>query len=88
MLIRVQGNICGGCGKPMKLKKDCKVHDDDRPTTDHVLPRGRGGMDAFGNVIAMHEACNNMKGDDMPTGCELIWLIAVNCRLGVEPMKW
>lgn len=58
------------------------------PTEDHVIPKSRNGRDKLGNIVAMHSACNNAKGDDKPTGCELIWLLAVNCRLRVGPQKW
>lgn len=85
-LVAAQDNICAGCGKPMLKVYGSKQ--DDRPTIDHAIPRARGGRDVMGNIIAMHLACNNVKADDMPTGCELIWLLAVNCRLGVEPQRW
>ena len=87
-LIFVQGNLCAGCGKPMlRAGERARTHAD-MPTEDHVLPRTMYGVDRLGNLVAMHWACNNAKGDDRPTGCELIWLLAVNNRLGVEPMIW
>lgn len=89
MLIFVQGNLCAGCGKPM-LPRETPIWNKryDHPSTDHTVPTSQGGRNGLGNVTAMHKLCNEMKGDDMPTGCELIWLLAVNIRLGVEPQKW
>jgi len=60
----------------------------DLPSVDHTIPRAKGGANGLGKVTAMHKLCNEMKGDDMPTGCELIWLQAVNCRMGWDPQKW
>lgn len=87
-LVLVQDNLCAGCGKPMIRRGEPKWHKPyDRPSIDNTLPRAKGGKSGRGNVTAMHSLCNSMKGDDMPTGCELIWLMAVNSRLGVEPQR-
>lgn len=83
-LIELQGGICAICGGLM-------VYGDghgQEPTVDHVLSRKMGGMDALGNLVAAHRVCNMEKDADLPTGCELIWLLAVNNRLGVEPVRW
>lgn len=69
---------CGICGADLE----------DDPTIDHVIPRSRGGHDGCGNIVAACFPCNNRKGGRMPTGCELIVLIAVNCRMGWEPQRW
>lgn len=85
-LVRVQENLCAGCGKPMVERSQPKwIRPYDRPSMDHTMPRAKGGKNGIGNITAMHSLCNSMKGDDMPTGCELIWLMAVNYRLGVKP---
>ena len=79
VLLRIQGGLCAGCGQPV------------RPiylTADHVIPVSRGGADALGNLVAMHGPCNSRKSNRMPTGCELIWLLAVNARLGVGPQTF
>lgn len=87
-LIQAQGNLCSGCGKPMGNRAAPKwIKPYDRPSRDHTFPRSAGGLNRLGNFTAMHSLCNSMKGDDMPTGCELIWLMAVNARLGVEPQR-
>lgn len=70
--------LCGICGD--ELSED--------PTIDHVIPRSRGGFDGKGNVVAACFVCNNRKANRIPTGCELIYLIAVNCRMGWEPQWW
>jgi hypothetical protein len=49
---------------------------------DHVWPRATLGRGLQQNHLAAHERCNHRKGDRLPTGCELLWLAAVNDRLG------
>jgi len=92
-LIVAQENLCAGCGKPMMPRSDFPSRRGDAkyrdlPSIDHIIPRAKNGKNGAGNVVAMHMLCNQMKGDDMPTGCELIWLLAVNSRLGWEPHRW
>jgi 5-methylcytosine-specific restriction endonuclease McrA len=38
----------------------------DRLTIDHVLPRSRGGRDAWENLVAACVPCNNRKGNRTP----------------------
>lgn len=81
VLGRAQDGLCALCAEALE----------DKPhhyTVDHVVPLGRRGPDAFGNIVAAHKSCNSAKADRMPTGCELIWLLAVNARLGVHPQGW
>lgn len=85
-LIAAQENLCAGCGKPMLTQ--FRSHHPDRPTIDHAVPTALGGSNSLGNLIAMHKLCNETKGDDIPTGCELIWLLAVNARIGFGPQRW
>ena len=72
-----QGWLCPICGQPMDPNL--------APSVDHVHPRrgkqARTGL--YRNALGTHFWCNNAKGDREPTGCELIWLAAVNARLGV-----
>lgn len=77
-LLDVQGDICPLCGLPIKGVG----------TLEHVIPRSAGGADRLGNFVCSHHRCNARKADRMPTGCELVWLLAVNARLGVEPQRW
>lgn len=81
VLGRAQGGLCALCADPLEPKPHLF-------TVDHVVPLGRRGPDAFGNIVAAHKGCNNAKADRMPTGCELIWLLAVNARLDVQPQGW
>lgn len=80
LLRRMQGKICPICGATLEGASVT--------TLDHVIPKSRGGPDRLGNLFAAHYPCNQEKGNRMPTGCELIWLLAVNSRLGVEPQRW
>lgn len=87
LLLMAQGPICAGCGQAITVKRPAP----DKmmtATIDHVIPKSAGGPDRLGNMVLMHNICNCAKADKIPTGCTLIWLLAVNSRLGVEPMRW
>jgi 5-methylcytosine-specific restriction endonuclease McrA len=55
---------------------------------DHVIPRSLDGADGIGNLVLCHGECNGRKTNDTPTGCEMVALLAVNCRLGVQPQRF
>jgi 5-methylcytosine-specific restriction endonuclease McrA len=74
-----QGKLCGICGQGLP-------HSSNDATLDHVIPMQLGGADALGNFILAHRACNSAKANDVPTGCEMVWLMAVNAKLGVLPV--
>ncbi len=38
----------------------------DRLTVDHVLPKSRGGLDTWENLVAACTVCNNRKGNHTP----------------------
>lgn len=84
VLIREQGSICAICGGEMDYGNGF----DQEPTVDHVISLAMGGADRLGNLVAAHRRCNTMKGSLPPTGCTLVFLLAVNNRLGVEPRRW
>ncbi|GGA62684.1 HNH endonuclease [Pseudoclavibacter endophyticus] len=44
-------------------------------TVDHILPRSRGGVDSWENLVACCLRCNNLKGDRTPAemGWSLRW---------------
>lgn len=86
-LAQAQGFKCPYCGGELDLS--IRTRRDPRfVTVDHVLAKSRGGADALGNTVAMHTLCNTMKADRLPTGCVLVWLLAVNNRIGVQPARW
>jgi 5-methylcytosine-specific restriction endonuclease McrA len=60
-VIRRDGHRCQYCGSK------------DRLTIDHVMPRSRGGRDAWDNLVAACVPCNNRKGSRTPSeaGMEL-----------------
>jgi len=35
-------------------------------TVDHVIPKGRGGLDSWENLVCACTSCNNRKGDRLP----------------------
>ena len=78
VVLTAQSGLCASCGR--------MIFDD--PTVDHCIPLAMGGPDRLGNYVVMHEGCNNRKGNRQPTGCQLVFLLAVNNKLGVEPMRW
>jgi 5-methylcytosine-specific restriction endonuclease McrA len=79
ILLPAQDGLCPTCGKPVHYLDE---------TLDHVLALRLGGADRLGNVLVSHFDCNHDKGHRLPTGCELIWLLAVNARIGVLPDRW
>jgi 5-methylcytosine-specific restriction endonuclease McrA len=85
-LARLQGGLCALCGTPLILS--ARFGSRKGRSIEHVWPRNRAGplgerkppLGNFGNKVAAHGHCNATKGDRAPTGCELIWLMAVNAR--------
>lgn len=87
MLVHAQDGICPICSEP--LEDRYRATDKRAPTIDHVIPLALGGHNLVGNMLAAHRYCNSVtKGGRMPTGCELIWLLAVNARTGYGPQRW
>lgn len=80
--MRAQGKLCPYCARPFSPNLH-ETEDHWRPSIDHVLALSRGGFDGWGNVLAVHRRCNERKGNRLPTGCEIIWLIAVCQRINV-----
>lgn len=83
LVLEAQGWICAGCGLPIKKSGGVERG---VGSADHAYPRvAQSWRGHIGNLLGMHNfPCNIQKGDRMPTGCELIWLAAVNARLGWE----
>jgi 5-methylcytosine-specific restriction endonuclease McrA len=40
-------------------------------TLDHVIPRSRGGSNAWDNLVAACADCNRKKGDRTPSECNM-----------------
>lgn len=78
-LFKAQEGVCALCGKSMGTASR---------SVDHVIPKRMNGANRVGNLVISHYGCNFAKADRAPTGCELVWLLAVNNRLGVEPQRW
>lgn len=51
-IIKRDGNKCAYCGK-----SDVPL------TVDHIIPKAKGGSDAWENLVAACVHCNNKKGD-------------------------
>lgn len=73
-----QRGRCGICGELLGSRRDIN--------NDHVWPRSRGGFNGPGNLVAAHHSCNTRKGNRLPTGCEVIVLVATCARLSI-PIK-
>lgn len=61
-VLRRDGGRCVYCGRAAN-------------TIDHVLPRSRGGRNAWENLVACCFRCNNVKGDHTPA--EMGWALQV-----------
>lgn len=84
-LWRAQWGRCPYCPAPLEDPLGLRGY---RVNGDHVIPRGLNGPDAVGNLVCAHADCNHRKADRPPYGCELVFLMAVNARLGVGPTVW
>lgn len=93
LLHHLQDGICAICGAEIEVRQRQHYFDDmliNYPlgNLDHVVAKSIGGEIGLGNVVLTHSKCNTRKGNQPPTGCECIWLLAVNARLGAEPTRW
>ena len=90
-LFRRDQHTCLYCGGQF-LEKDL--------TRDHVVPRSRGGKNAWANVVTACKRCNNHKGDRLPEeiGMPLLaipfvpnhaeWLILRNRKILADQMSF
>ena len=51
-------NVCAYCSDIITER--------DQRTRDHVIPRARGGLDVWSNVVTAHRSCNMTKGCRTP----------------------
>jgi 5-methylcytosine-specific restriction endonuclease McrA len=60
-ILRRDGYKCGYCGRG------------DLPLTiDHVVPKAKGGIDAWENLLTACISCNNKKGNKTPAEAEML----------------
>ncbi|GAB3801554.1 HNH endonuclease [Humibacter antri] len=69
-VLRRDGHRCAYCGKSAT-------------TIDHVLPKSRGGADAWDNLVACCLRCNNVKSDR--TAAEMGWSLRCAPRMPHDP---
>jgi 5-methylcytosine-specific restriction endonuclease McrA len=81
MLFKAQDGQCALCGQVLDFAPKFG-------SLDHCLPLSEGGRDHLGNLVLTHTECNRARSNDIPTGCEMVWLLAVNARLGVFPQTF
>lgn len=58
LFIQEGGRVCAICGKQMSK---------DETTIDHIIPLSKGGADIIQNMQLACLACNNAKGDNLPS---------------------
>jgi 5-methylcytosine-specific restriction endonuclease McrA len=58
-VLRRDGHRCQYCGGHERL------------TLDHVLPKSRGGLDTWDNLVAACVPCNNKKGNRTPEEAQM-----------------
>ena len=66
--LREQGNRCAYCGVNFENLEAGK------PTADHYIPLGKGGMETFSNIVAACSPCNHKKANTMPAPDSKWWL--------------
>lgn len=69
-VLRRDRHRCGYCLRPAT-------------TVDHVVPRSRGGADAWENLVACCQRCNNRKGDHTPA--EMGWTLRLTPVTPYDP---
>lgn len=65
--------ICYLCGKPCdwkdyKVVDGARVYGDFYPSRDHVIPKSKGGMNAWENIRLAHRICYSVKRASLPLG--------------------
>lgn len=60
-LFKLQEGLCFYCGQ--RMNQFTKKNDPRRCTTEHLIPKSRGGTDCWENVVAVCNHCNNLRGD-------------------------
>lgn len=82
LLWEAQGKCCAVCGDrmvPAHMRHPARGW-----SIEHVYPRSRYFLFSDGNQLVSHLDCNQRKADRDPTACEVMLLIAVNAKLGLE----
>jgi hypothetical protein len=80
-LFAVQDGRCYLCDRPMVA--EYRYTRRLGWSADHVNPR-TAGFTRSANVLLAHRCCNSKKGSRRARPCELIFLLAVNERLGIR----
>lgn len=67
MLFMRDEHTCQYCGRtPQELRRG------ERLTRDHVMPRSRGGLDRWDNVVTACSGCNHRKADRTPSEADMV----------------
>jgi 5-methylcytosine-specific restriction endonuclease McrA len=83
-----QNSVCAGCGTHVPSAKRLKQHDPAYPTFDHVVPKSSGGQRRLSNGLLKHQRCNQARGNQRPTGCDVLWLAFTTARLSSRPKSF
>lgn len=52
-----------------------------QPSFDHYDPAFLGGQRTVRNGLLKHRRCNELRGADLPNGCDMIWHWLVLAKL-------
>ena len=80
---KINGLACNRANvlwRDMRRCQYCYKHHDDRELTlDHVIPKSRGGLNTWTNIVTACKDCNQKKGNKTPA--------EANMRLYRQPVK-
>ena len=85
-LLYYQNSRCYLCGGMMTRRKRRHAKSLWR-TTDHIMPRSRGGMQRGDNIAMAHMKCNNIKGNRLPHPCEVLFGRAIWLRIEANRIR-
>ena len=60
LVLETYGRTCHLCGQPIDVSL-IGTRDPMRPSSDHLVPRSRGGSDALANLRPAHVRCNSSR---------------------------
>lgn len=65
ILLKLYGNNCVFCKKPMSEKQMSWFSDPDLRTIEHILPKKWGGVNRIENLCFSCQECNSIKGNSL-----------------------
>jgi len=84
-LLKNQANLCFYCSKILYHGRAGVFHKDGI-TKDHFFPKSHG-FDLCGNKVFACGECNNSKGNNYPSACEVIRFVKLHDTLSVKERR-